>query len=329
MNRVFHKQKARSLLATNLTGSLLVACIPIGVFIISLVAELAGITLVSNALTIVNYLLMPLTATLTILFVKDVDFVIKDKLNEDVDKNLSRYVGTMGLTYLYTILWTLLFIVPGIIKSYSYYLVPYILADNPKLSYNEAIDESRRLMDGQKMEVFIFDFSFFLWYMLVGFTFGIAGFYVLPYVHLATASLYLDIKNTDLTERGLQPEPTEPTNDSPQGPVVVTKEAPSYKEEPFTLEEVELEKTIVEEQEPTEEVVVETVDVPTEETNVEPSWNAEDTLSEETIVEPVTVEPSWKTVEPMKKVETPKTVEPLKAPKEVEDIPTSTDDLKK
>ncbi len=207
MDRVFHKQKAKALISKNLSAAVLVTCIPLGILFIAVISELVGFSTVSSALTIVEYLLMPVTATLTIAFIKGEDFVVKDKMNEDTNKNVGRYMGTMALTYLYTILWSLLFLIPGIIKGYSYYLVPYILSDNPELSYNQAIDESRRLMDGRKMEMFIYDFSFFFWLLLSGLTLGIAGIYVIPYIQLTTASIYLDIKEQDLRKRGLFTEP--------------------------------------------------------------------------------------------------------------------------
>lgn len=245
MNRALHKEKARRLLSKSLTGSMLVTCIPLGILVISLVAELLGFSTVSSALTIVEYLLLPLTATLTILFVKNTDFVIKDVLNADVDKNVGRYISTMGLTYLYTIGWTLLLFIPGMIKTYSYYLVPYILSDNPEMTNTAAITESRRLMDGRKMDMFIYDLSFILWYGLVGITVGIAAFYVIPYVKLTTASLYLAIKNEDLVKRGLPAESVDVSEEA------VKSEPSESKEEPYTLEEVALPKDAV--------VVVETI----------------------------------------------------------------------
>ena len=75
-----------------------------------------------------------------------------------------RVVGTMLRTSIYTLLWTLLFIVPGIIKTYSYRMVPYILAGEPEMSGKEAIDRSRQMMNGNKWRAFVLDLSFILWY---------------------------------------------------------------------------------------------------------------------------------------------------------------------
>ena len=70
------------------------------------------------------------------------------------------------LTGLYIVLWTLLFIIPGIIKSFSYAMAPYILAEHPEMTASEAITESRHMMDGNKWRLFCLDFSFIGWSLL-------------------------------------------------------------------------------------------------------------------------------------------------------------------
>ena len=67
---------------------------------------------------------------------------------------------------LYLFLWSLLFVIPAIIKSYSYAMTPYILSENPQMSANDAITESRRLMDGNKWRLFCLEFSFIGWWLL-------------------------------------------------------------------------------------------------------------------------------------------------------------------
>ena len=94
----------------------------------------------------------------------------------------------------FTFLWTLLLIVPGIIKYISYSMSYYILAENPEITALEALNKSKRLMDGHKMDYFILMLSFFWWYLLAALTFGIAYIYVSPYVSAAQANFYLDIK---------------------------------------------------------------------------------------------------------------------------------------
>ena len=92
-------------------------------------------------------------------------------------------VLTMFLRDLFTALWSLLLVVPGIVKHYEYLMVPYIIAENPAMDYKEAFQISKQMMDGEKMEAFIMDLSFLGWYLLSAVTCGLlAIFYVNPYV---------------------------------------------------------------------------------------------------------------------------------------------------
>ena len=100
-------------------------------------------------------------------------------------------VLTMFLKNLFLILWSLLFIVPGIVKAYSYRMVPYLLKEHPELKSTQAITMSRRLMNGHKWNAFVLDLSFLGWFLLSALTFGILHiFYVGPYVQATDAELY-------------------------------------------------------------------------------------------------------------------------------------------
>lgn len=99
------------------------------------------------------------------------------------------------LKRIFTLLWTLLFIIPGIIKSYSYSMTSYILADRPELTATEAIKESQRIMNGHKADLFVLRLSFIGWLLLCVVTLGIASIYVVPYMRLAEAKFYDSIKD--------------------------------------------------------------------------------------------------------------------------------------
>lgn len=100
-------------------------------------------------------------------------------------------VLTMFLRDLFTTLWSLLLVVPGIVKYYEYLMVPYIIAENPAMDYKEAFQISKQMMDGEKMEAFIMDLSFLGWYLLSVVTCGLlAIFYVNPYVQASFAEMY-------------------------------------------------------------------------------------------------------------------------------------------
>ena len=82
---------------------------------------------------------------------------------------------------LYIALWSLLLVIPGIVKTYSYAMTPYIMSEHPSLTANEAITESRRIMDGNKWRLFCLDFSFIGWELLCSLPLYAGGFLVLKY----------------------------------------------------------------------------------------------------------------------------------------------------
>lgn len=100
-------------------------------------------------------------------------------------------VVTMLLKDIFTTLWTMLFVVPGIIKGLEYLMIPYILAENPGMDRKEAFMISKRMMDGEKWNAFVLELSFIGWYLVSAITCGLAGiFYVTPYVEATMTELY-------------------------------------------------------------------------------------------------------------------------------------------
>lgn len=111
---------------------------------------------------------------------------------------------------LFTFLWTLLFIIPGVVAVYRYAMVPYLMAEFPELKVMDAMRESKRLMKGNKWRLFCLHWSFIGWDLLAVLTLGIGYLFVTPYTRMAEAAFYLDV-----TGRGqLREEPTM----IPQGP---------------------------------------------------------------------------------------------------------------
>lgn len=106
----------------------------------------------------------------------------------------TRVLGTYLLVYIYTILWTLLLIIPGIIKSLSYSMVPFVLKDNPELSFNAAIERSMAMMEGHKWEYFCLILTFIGWFLLLIITAGIASLWVTPYMSATFANYYEAVK---------------------------------------------------------------------------------------------------------------------------------------
>lgn len=87
-------------------------------------------------------------------------------------------------------LWTLLLIIPGIIKAYQLRFIPYILAENPEIDMHEAFELAKRLSKDIKMDLFIMDLSFLGWILLSAFSFGLGQFFLHPYTEATNAEAY-------------------------------------------------------------------------------------------------------------------------------------------
>ena len=103
------------------------------------------------------------------------------------------------LVGLYTFLWSLLFIIPGIVKSYAYSMSMYVLAENKGKSARACIKESVRITEGYKGELFLLDLSFIGWFLLGSLTCGIAYFWIIPYYSVTKANAYRVLKSPTYT----------------------------------------------------------------------------------------------------------------------------------
>ena len=146
-------------------------------------------------------LALPLTWGFQTLFlgaVRGGEATAKDMF-EGYNKELfSRVLTTTLLYYVYVFLWSLLLLIPGFIKSYSYAMTPYILKDNPEMKNNAAIEESMRMMDGHKLELFLLDLSFIGWAILSILTCCIGFLWLVPYMNMARVNFYEDLKKASV-----------------------------------------------------------------------------------------------------------------------------------
>lgn len=118
---------------------------------------------------------------------KDILFVFRN--------NYVNVCVNIFLKQLFTFLWCLLLIVPGIVKAYEYMMVPYLLAENPDMSREEVFAMSKRMMDGNKWNAFVLDLSFVGWLILGALTLNIVNvLYTNPYRYLTSAELYHTLK---------------------------------------------------------------------------------------------------------------------------------------
>ena len=126
-----------------------------------------------------------------------IDLVLYNKKNE-VGVLFDRFgiffkaVGLKLYAGFFIFLWSLLFVIPGIIAAYRYSMAPYIMAENPDIGIREAVNLSKQMMDGHKGRLFCLHWSFFGWILLVGLTMGIGSLWLNPYMNAAQAAFYIE-----------------------------------------------------------------------------------------------------------------------------------------
>lgn len=131
--------------------------------------------------------------------------IVKDKKTPELDtlivgfEEIERNIVFGILKFIFLLLWHLLFIIPGIIKKYSYAMSDFIAYENPQLSAQEVIQKSEEMMKGNKGKLFLLNLSFIGWRILSIFTLGIGFFFLRPYVKMAYAEFYYELTFTKET----------------------------------------------------------------------------------------------------------------------------------
>ncbi len=119
-------------------------------------------------------------------------------LVDGFNNNYWHCVKTCFLRDLFVGLWSLLFVIPGVIKSYEYRMVPYLLAEHPEMSSSEVLARSKEMMDGNKWATFVLDLSFIGWALLGAITMGLVFiFWTSPYINATEAALYHRLSGQD------------------------------------------------------------------------------------------------------------------------------------
>lgn len=145
---------------------------------------------------------------------------IADIFNMFKGGKLFKVTGALLWVALFDFLWSLLFVIPGIIKAIAYSMVPFILADNPDIGYKRAIKLSIAMTNGQKADMFVLYLSFIGWFLLGALACGIGTVFVYPYFYATLAELYTKLKEKALNEglctyqelNAITPAAAEPAN---------------------------------------------------------------------------------------------------------------------
>ena len=186
----------RSLARESLAGNWLNAILAYLIFagITSVVSSIYGMVfLIAGALSFGLYLYY-----LTLVREKIGDFNLLFKAFSFSGNNLGLFGKTLGaylLVSLYVFLWTLLFIIPGIVAAYSYRMVFYIIIDNPEIGVSEVLRKSKEMMYGYKSKLFCLDLSFIGWWFLCILSFGLGILWLSPYMLTSQTIFYEELRN--------------------------------------------------------------------------------------------------------------------------------------
>lgn len=197
------KEKARNSMKGKLDECAKILIISFGIsFVVELIIFLVGKTFKINA-EIFNMLSVIVSFIITAIFgFGMISFFLKMSRNEEVTyKELFAKIG-LTLPYiiitlatgLFTFLWSLLFIIPGIIAAISYSFATFIFLDNPEMNAFDTLQESKKLLQGHKMEYFLLMLSFIGWIILGMFTLGILYIWLIPYMSLTECHFYNYLK---------------------------------------------------------------------------------------------------------------------------------------
>ena len=189
-----HRANARAMLGNNIfDGKWMMALLV--VFLFSVILSFASSITVSIAAIIITG---PLCMGLTRFFLKlarsgETEIgTLFSGFENSFDQHL--LIGLM--TSLFTFLWSLLFIIPGIVKAYAYSMAYYVKCDNPSFDWKQCLDESQRIMKGKKWKLFCLDLSFIGWIIVGTFVCGVGVLWVEPYMQAARTSFYESIKES-------------------------------------------------------------------------------------------------------------------------------------
>lgn len=190
------RAKARAALGNEIFGRTWLMALLVGLIISAILGAANSLCMGLGSLLLSGPLYVGLYKTYLKIAQGDQDVKIETAFEGCYSFGPNLVLGLMHTLYIF--LWTLLFIIPGIIKSYSYALAYYIKAEHPEYGWRECLNESEKMMQGNKMRLFILHLSFIGWALLSIFTFGLASLWVNAYQQTATAIFYEELKKEQL-----------------------------------------------------------------------------------------------------------------------------------
>ena len=208
MDRAQLKQMAKEQIKGNL-----------GVLILSMVVMMA-ISYVAGMIPVASLIITPALTLGMICMYLNMSYGAKPEIKE-LFAHFGEFWPALKVTLLngiFVFLWSLLLVVPGIIKAFAYSQSMYILAENPGIGAREALKKSEEMMNGHKMEYFILGLSFIGWMILGAFTFGILYLWLIPYIQATQVNFYNSIKPYTPAPRYVEAAPAAPEASAPAAP---------------------------------------------------------------------------------------------------------------
>lgn len=190
------KSDARGLLSNNIFSSQWIMIL-LAVLIVNIIIGFANIIPVVGTIIVLGPLTVGLSRVILLLCRGKSQVDISD-LFSSLNEGIANHIVTGLLISIFTFLWSLLFIIPGIVKSYSYSMAYFIGADDPNLDWQSCITQSRKMMNGYKLKLFIMDLSFIGWIIVGAICFGIGTLWVSAYMQTARACFYEDLKKNPI-----------------------------------------------------------------------------------------------------------------------------------
>ena len=188
MTRQELKALAKEQIKPNLGVLILIYLITVAIFYLP--------NLIVGIGTVVSIVVVPALTLATAIIYLNMAAGVKPEIAE-LFKHFDKFWAAFKVSFftgLFTFLWSLLLVIPGIIKAFGYSMAMYILAENPSIGALDALKQSENMMKGHKMEMFILDLSFIGWHLLASITFGIAYIWVIPYINATKTNFYNKIK---------------------------------------------------------------------------------------------------------------------------------------
>lgn len=195
ISRAAIKANAKAQLGNNLFGNTWLMALVVGL-VYSVIMGAAGMTY-AGIIVLVGPMGVGLASVFLSLARGDGEVRLERMFTDGFSQQFGRNLLLGFLRGLFTALWSMLFVVPGIVKHYAYSMSFYVAADHPEYTWNQCMDASKRMTAGHKGELFVLDLSFIGWFFVGGLCLGVGSLWVMPYYNASWANYYEALKILD------------------------------------------------------------------------------------------------------------------------------------